>query len=76
MRLSKIDPNSYSNSEDVVTQHVDLDWTVDFTKQTLKGSAKLNFKILAKSIEHIVSYTFKNFNLYFLILTQYLIYSS
>lgn len=55
MRLSKIDPNSYSNPEDVITQHIDLDWTVDFTKQTLKGSAKLNFKIVAKSIEHIVS---------------------
>lgn len=58
MRLSKIDPNSYSNPEDVITQHIDLDWTVDFTKQTLKGSAKLNFKIVAKSIEHIVSNIF------------------
>lgn len=55
MRLSKIDPNSYSNPEEVVIQHIDLDWTVDFSRKLLKGSAKLNFKILEKSIEEIVS---------------------
>lgn len=55
MRLSKVDPNSYSNPEEVIIQHIDLDWTVDFTKQTLKGSAVLSFKILDKSIKEIVS---------------------
>lgn len=55
MRLSKIDPNSYSNPEEAIIDHINLDWSVDFSKKILKGSASLNFKILKKSIEEIVS---------------------
>lgn len=55
MRLSKIDPNSYSNPEEAIIDHIDLDWSVDFFKKILKGSAKLSFKILIKSIQEIVS---------------------
>lgn len=55
MRLSSVDPNSYSTPENEIIQHVDLDWTVDFDKKILKGNALLKFKIIAKSIKTIVS---------------------
>lgn len=55
MRLSNNDPSSYSTPETEIIHHVDLDWTVDFEKKVVKGTAELHFKILAKSIEQIVS---------------------
>jgi hypothetical protein len=55
-RLGKIDPSSYSQPEFLKIEHVDLDWTVDFDNHVLLGSAVLHFKILAKSIETIVSF--------------------
>jgi leukotriene-A4 hydrolase len=55
-RLGKIDPSSYSQPELVKIEHVDLDWSVDFDNHVLRGSAVLHFKILAKSIENIVSF--------------------
>lgn len=41
--------------ENVIIEHVDIDWTVDFLEKILSGSATLYFTILAKSVEHIVS---------------------
>uniref|UniRef100_U5EZH8 Leukotriene A(4) hydrolase n=1 Tax=Corethrella appendiculata TaxID=1370023 RepID=U5EZH8_9DIPT len=54
MRLSKIDPNSFSNPEDVVIKHIDLIWNVNFDKKTLSGVATIHFDILAQSIEKIL----------------------
>jgi leukotriene-A4 hydrolase len=55
-RLSTVDPSSYSQPEFVKIQHVDLDWNVNFTEKNLAGSATIQFLILAKFIEEIVSY--------------------
>ncbi len=36
------DIHSYSNPQDVRVKHVDLDWTVDFNRKTLTGTATLD----------------------------------
>lgn len=54
MRLSKVDPNSFSESEKIITKHVDLDWDVDFTKKVIKGSATYKFKILKDDLTTIL----------------------
>nr|XP_019526546.2 leukotriene A-4 hydrolase [Aedes albopictus]XP_019526549.2 leukotriene A-4 hydrolase [Aedes albopictus] len=53
MRLSQIDPSSYSNADELIIRHVDLDWTVNFEKSTLSGSASLYFKTLRDDVEEI-----------------------
>lgn len=42
------DPNSVSNILAFVTKHIRLDWTVNFTKSRLEGSAILTLARLAK----------------------------
>lgn len=59
-RLSKGDPNSYSEPENIVLKHVDLFWNVDFDKQTISGEAVYHFNIVAKEIERIVSLWWKD----------------
>ena len=54
-RLSTVDPSSFSQPELVKIKHVDLDWLVDFGPKTISGSAQIQFIILAKFIEEIVS---------------------
>jgi hypothetical protein len=44
-----------SSVEEIIIKHVDLDWTVNFEKQTIKAIATLKFEIVAKSVEKIVS---------------------
>lgn len=58
MRLSKIDPSSYSTPENEVIQNIDLDWNIDFERHVVNGTATYTFKIIAKSIETIVSFDF------------------
>uniref|UniRef100_A0A8D8CDR1 Leukotriene A(4) hydrolase n=1 Tax=Culex pipiens TaxID=7175 RepID=A0A8D8CDR1_CULPI len=53
MRLSPIDPSSYSNAHELIIRHVDLDWTVNFEKSTISGSATLYFKTLKDDVEEI-----------------------
>lgn len=55
-RLSTTDPSSYSQPELVKIEHVDIDWNVNFSDTTLSGSAAIQFVILAKFIEEIVSH--------------------
>lgn len=33
------DPTTQANWQEVASEHVDFDWSVDFDKQTLSGSA-------------------------------------
>lgn len=54
-RLSTTDPSSYSQPEFVKITHVDLDWSIDFEQKIINGSALIQFTILAKFIEEIVS---------------------
>uniref|UniRef100_A0A6B2E589 Putative bifunctional leukotriene a4 hydrolase/aminopeptidase lta4h n=1 Tax=Phlebotomus kandelakii TaxID=1109342 RepID=A0A6B2E589_9DIPT len=53
MRLSAVDPSSFSNADEVITKHVNLDWTVDFQRSVLAGSAEISMKILASEIDQI-----------------------
>lgn len=55
MRLSKIDPSSYSTPENEVIENIDLNWHIDFERHVVSGTATYTFKILAESIETIVS---------------------
>ena len=32
------DPNSFANTDNVRIQHVEIDWTADFTARVLRGS--------------------------------------
>lgn len=55
-RLSTTDPSSFSQPEFVKINHIDLDWGVNFTEKVISGSAQIQFVILAKFIEEIVSW--------------------
>lgn len=54
MRLGKVDPNSYSEPEKVTTKNIHLNWTIDFKKQLIKGSATYLFKIIEKNLPSIL----------------------
>lgn len=54
-RLSTTDPSSYSQPELVKISHIDLDWNINFADKVIDGSATIQFIILAKFIEEIVS---------------------
>ncbi|XP_049285398.1 leukotriene A-4 hydrolase isoform X1 [Anopheles funestus] len=53
MRLSPLDPSSYSNAHELIIRHVDLDWTVNFDKSTISGTATLHFKLTKQDLEEI-----------------------
>uniref|UniRef100_A0A8W7P7T6 Leukotriene A(4) hydrolase n=1 Tax=Anopheles coluzzii TaxID=1518534 RepID=A0A8W7P7T6_ANOCL len=53
MRLSPLDPSSYSNAQELIIRHVDLDWTVNFDKSTISGTATLHFKLTKKDLEEV-----------------------
>ena len=40
------DYHSYANSDQVVLNHIALDWTIDFDKKVIDGSAELSFEKL------------------------------
>lgn len=58
MRLSKVDPSSYSTPENEVIENIDLDWNINFERRVVSGTATYTFKIIAESIETIVSAIF------------------
>ncbi|XP_058449889.1 leukotriene A-4 hydrolase [Malaya genurostris] len=53
MRLSPIDPCSYSNAHELIIHHVELDWKIDFEKSTISGKVLLYFKTLKDDVEEI-----------------------
>lgn len=55
MRLSTVDPCSYSTPETEVIEHIDLDWFIDFERHVIGGKATYLFKIVSESVETIVS---------------------
>lgn len=54
-RLSTTDPSSYSQPELVKIKHIDIDWTIDFGTKRISGFSTIQFVILTKFIEEIVS---------------------
>uniref|UniRef100_A0A1L8DPB1 Putative aminopeptidase n=1 Tax=Nyssomyia neivai TaxID=330878 RepID=A0A1L8DPB1_9DIPT len=53
MRLSAVDPSSFSNADEVITTHINLDWRVDFPRNVIAASAAISMKILSKQIDQI-----------------------
>lgn len=58
MRLSKVDPSSYSTPENEIIKNIDLDWNIDFERHVVNGTATYTFEIIAASIETIVSWIY------------------
>ncbi|ORY07969.1 leukotriene A-4 hydrol [Basidiobolus meristosporus CBS 931.73] len=52
--MTKIDPNTLANIEEVTTEHLHLDLKVDFEKQRLVGSVLLTLKTLAEQVHEVV----------------------
>lgn len=46
VKKPKFDKTSYSRPADAVTQHISLDWRVDFTAKRISGTAKLKLKVI------------------------------
>ena len=42
--LSANDPNSYANVEDIIVTSLDLDVSIDFKRQILKGAVTLSLE--------------------------------
>lgn len=54
-----VDPSSFAQPDLVVINHIDLDWSVNFSESSLSGTATIKFLIIAKFIEEIVSRNFQ-----------------
>ena len=48
------DPTSQSNIDELKTNHIHLDLTVDFSAKTLAGSAELELEAIADKVSKIV----------------------
>jgi leukotriene-A4 hydrolase len=48
------DLSSLSNFADIRTEHIQLDWTIDWTKQLIHGSATLTMKPTKSGIDRVV----------------------
>lgn len=49
-----MDPSSISDSNVLITEHVDLDWTVDFAKKTIYGWATLSVQKIDDAAQPIL----------------------
>jgi leukotriene-A4 hydrolase len=47
------DPSTYSNIDEVITEHVNLDWTVDFENRLFDGSTILTMKALTEDVTSV-----------------------
>lgn len=48
------DPTSQSNFETIVTVHVAFDWSVDFEKKVIAGSATHTLFVIDDSVREVV----------------------
>ncbi|KAI0735797.1 peptidase family M1-domain-containing protein [Earliella scabrosa] len=48
------DPSTQSNWQDVASEHVDFDWTVDFAQQTISGSATHLVRVKKDDVREVV----------------------
>lgn len=49
-----MDPNSYTNCDEMLTTHFHLNFTVDFDKQSLIGSNTLTVKALKDDVNSLI----------------------
>jgi leukotriene-A4 hydrolase len=46
-----LDPTTQSNYWQIASEHISFDWSVDFTAQTVSGSATHRMKVLLDGVE-------------------------
>lgn len=51
--FSSMDPNSYSNSNEIITTHTHINWTANFNDKCLTGYV-LHSMVALRDVEHIV----------------------
>ena len=47
------DPSSYANIDEVITEHISMDFEVDFVSSTFNGSVMLNMKTIVAGVESV-----------------------
>ena len=52
----KMDPCSYSYCDVFSTNHVDIDWTIDFNETKLVGKINMHFEVLKNDAKELVSF--------------------
>ncbi|KAI0344189.1 hypothetical protein BDW22DRAFT_1427828 [Trametopsis cervina] len=52
------DPTSRSNHLELASEHIDLDWTLDFDRQLISGSAVHTLRVIADGVKEAVFDTF------------------
>ena len=52
----RCDPTSFANSNQVKTQKLSIDWTINFETKTLKGFVEITLKVLEESVSDVVRY--------------------
>jgi hypothetical protein len=50
------DDCSGSNSNEIAISHIHIDWTIDFDKNILHGSAVYSIKAVSSPVSHFVCY--------------------
>ncbi|KAJ3533495.1 hypothetical protein NM688_g7274 [Phlebia brevispora] len=48
------DPTSQSNYLQIVSEHIDFNWTIDFSKKIVSGSATHTLKVLQSSVKEVI----------------------
>lgn len=48
------DPNTHANVADVATQHIALDWNVDFASETISGAVVISMHTLRDNVDKVV----------------------
>ena len=54
LKPNEVDVNTYSNFDEVVQRHVDLDVSINFNKQLMYGIVRTKYEILNKSLQQII----------------------
>ncbi|ORY03966.1 hypothetical protein K493DRAFT_334072 [Basidiobolus meristosporus CBS 931.73] len=52
--MSKFDPNTFANLEDLVTEHLHLELKVDFEKKRLVGTVLLTLRTVAQEVKQVI----------------------
>ncbi|RDX51566.1 zincin [Lentinus brumalis] len=48
------DPSTQANWQDVASEHVDFDWTIDFVKKTISGSATHLLRVKKDDVKEVI----------------------
>lgn len=57
------DPTTQSNWQEVASEHVDFDWSIDFAQQTISGSATHLLRVKKDDVREAM-YAFLSISLY------------